>query len=157
MRVQRGAAESRRLRARNRMSKATSDTTWFSREVGRRRQSSVPQLGAPTNDVLAELVANGVVEWRRLVLGEGLLVDVGRAGGRVLGPAARPPPAVLGRRQEGSVEAVTKARHRVLGAEEVTPVAHFEMGVEGERRLVDLHGGELHAQHPQQLNVDDEL
>src|ERR1700691_1302369 len=96
MRVQRGAAESRRLRARNRMSKATSDTTWFSREVGRRRQSSVPQLGAPTNDVLAELVANGVVEWRRLVLGEGLLVDASRAGRRVECSVTRPTLEVLG-------------------------------------------------------------
>src|SRR5207244_7382797 len=94
---------------------------------------------------------------RLLVLLERLLPDLGRAGGRVVGPVAVPALVVLGGGDERPVEAVAEALERVRGAEEVPALADLLVRRVRERFLVDRERLERRVQHPELLDVDDEL
>ena len=94
----------------------------------------------------------------------GLLVRLEQLGDPALGArgvveraAARPAVDVLGRRDGRPPEALAEALERVLGAEEVPAVAHLDVRVEREARLVDLERRELRLQEVDQLDVGDEL
>src|SRR3954453_225350 len=92
--------------------------------------TSVPELRAPTRHVGLQLLAYGVVDRRRLVVLQRLLVDLTRTGGRVLGTVAHPALVVLRRGEHRPVEAGTEPLHGVLGAQEVSAVADLLVGIE---------------------------
>ncbi len=94
---------------------------------------------------------------RLLVLLERLRVDLGGALGGVAAAQALPALEVLGRGEQRAVEALAEALQRVHRAEEVAAGADLLVGAEGQALLVDLERRELHLQHAQDLDVDDEL
>src|SRR5690242_16096863 len=99
---------------------------------------SVAQFDAPAIDELLEFGANRVLERRRLVFLEALLVDALGAVRSIDTAVAHPALVVLRRGQQRAVEAGSEALHRVGGAEEVPAVPDLDVRVEGERTLVDL-------------------
>src|SRR5262249_26150046 len=120
-------------------------------------RTSVAQLGPPARDVLLELAADRRVHGRLLVLLQRLRVDLPGALGCVAAAQALPPLVVLGRREQGAVEAFAEALERVDGTEEVAACTDLLVGAECQALLVDLERRELHLQHAEDLDVDDEL
>src|SRR5215217_1030330 len=118
---------------------------------------SVAELTAAAGDELLQLPADGLVDRRRLVGLERRAPDLRRAVGGVLAAVARPAVEVLGRGQQRPVEALAEPLERVGGTEEVAALADLLVRAERQARLVDLQRRELVPQHPQQLDVDDEL
>src|SRR5437867_8740024 len=118
---------------------------------------SVAQLGSPAGHVLGQLLANRLVDRRRLVLLQLLSPDLTRPRGRVLAAVSRPPLVVLGRRQQRPVETLPKTLERAHCAQEVPTVADLLVRGERECLVVHLERLELALQHPQDLDVDDEL
>src|SRR6478672_13972292 len=117
----------------------------------------VAELRPAAYDVGVQLGPDPVVERRLLVLLERRPPDLAGPRGGVARPEPVPPLEVLGRREQRSVEAVAEPLERVRRAEEVAALADLEVGVEREARLVDLEWRELLLEHPQDLDVDDEL
>src|SRR5690606_3715660 len=107
------------------------------------RRSSVAQLAPAARHVVLQLLTDRVVQRRWLVLRQlraGHLGGPGRGVGR---PVADPPLVVVRAGQERAVEAGAEPFHGVCRAEEVPAVAHLVVGLERQRRLVDLQRGEL--------------
>src|SRR5437764_14389381 len=98
----------------------------------------VAELDPPPVDVLLQLVAHRRVERRRLVRRERLPPDLARPLGRVAAALRLPPLEVLGRGEQGPVEAGTEPLQRVRRAEEMAAVADLLVGAVGQAGLVDL-------------------
>src|SRR6185312_683421 len=118
---------------------------------------SVAELDPPPVDVLLQLLAQSRVEGRRLVRLQRLPPDLARTRGRVAAALRLPPLEVLGGREQRPVEAGAEPLERVRRTEEVAAVTHLFVGAVREAGLVDLERRELLLQHPQDLDVDDEL
>src|ERR1022692_3701646 len=117
----------------------------------------VAELGAAAGYELLQFGLDRVVQRRLLVRIQRLGADLACPRRGVLAALLQPPLVVRAGRQQRPVEALPEPFHRVSGAEEMAAVADFLMRAERQRGLIDLQRRELHPQHPQQLDVDDEL
>src|SRR5436190_19670894 len=118
---------------------------------------SVTQLLPAPVDERLQLRFQVRIDRRLLVLLQRLLPDLARARGRVVGAVAVPALEVLGGRDKRPVEAFAEALERVCGAEEVPSLADLLVRRIREGLLVDSQRLERCVQHPQLLDVDDEL
>src|SRR5205085_5148617 len=116
---------------------------------------SVAELRATPVDVGLQLVLQPLVQLRLLVLVERPLRDLRCARRGVFPAVAVPALVVLGRGEQGPVEALAKPLERVHRAEEVPTLANLLVRAVGQRLLVDLHRLEHVVEHAQQLHVDD--
>src|SRR5436190_5117491 len=118
---------------------------------------SVTQLLPAPVDECLQLRFEVRLDRRLLVFLERLLPDLACARSGVVGAVAVPALEVLGGRDERTVEAFAEALERVGGAEEVAALADLLVRRVCEGLLVDSQRLESGVQHPQLLDVDDEL
>src|SRR6516162_11751535 len=123
----------------------------------RKQRSLVVDFAAAARHEVVEFGADGVVQRRRGELLQLLAPDLAGPGGGVLAAQLEPALEVGGGREHRAVEALAEPLHGVRRAEEVPAVTDFGVRAERQRFLGDLQRGELHPQHLQQLDVDDEL
>src|SRR5262249_55178442 len=127
------------------------------RYLGLTTNSSVAELSAAAGHVVVEFGADGAVERWLCVRLQRRTPNLAGPDGGVLAAIPQPALEVRGGGRRRAEKAARNPPRGGRGAEEGPAVPHLRVRVERERRLRDLQRGELHPEHAQQFDVDDEL